>query len=654
MIILRLICPFIYSFILGSAWSLWLKKKFFNSLAPAYLVHILIVLISGLMFNRLSVGIYGGIMIAAIMLAVGLIREGKKSKSYLAGIGKWIGKWWNEGGIVFTLFYIFCLLINSNKRFIMWDEFSHWGMFLKESLRLDSLFCMSPLEFAHKDYVPAITLFETIWCKLNFRYAEPDVYTGIQVFMFSLLMPLFEKFELYSRKNTTGKQEGKKPLILSLGNIVLLFCSVAFVLLIPLVFKTNDAFCFYHSIYCDVPIGIMLYWCLFEVYKEYEDYKYTFLLLTIGVSVLVLLKMTAMALVPLVIGLFILKNIFFTEKKIKGKAFALFVPTIVIPVSLWTWFNLFVMKNLGRLDGIQSYGGMKISSVKEVFTNPVNSSIPYLKTVKDRFFDAIIHRDILIRGSYIAVIIFIVLGFFALAIFSERKNRKKISLAGVWILVSSVYYMLLMYFLYATAFMEHEAVRLASYERYMNSFVISALLFLVAVYYYSEIWRKHFIVFCTVPLLSSLYLFFLHPEVFKQVLPGSITKDEEFIKEYTDSASVIIDSTEEDDSIYIINREGDEGFLWRQRYLCNPRTIGGGSIGSKINEGDIWSEDLKVIELVDILKCYDYVYFAKLDEDFLFKYSDVFDDNEQLVEGQLYKINYTDSIPNRIKLLSTE
>ena len=42
--IIRLIVPFAYSLILGIVWSACAKKKFYNSLAPAYMLHVLLVL----------------------------------------------------------------------------------------------------------------------------------------------------------------------------------------------------------------------------------------------------------------------------------------------------------------------------------------------------------------------------------------------------------------------------------------------------------------------------------------------------------------------------------------------------------------------------------------------------------------------------------
>ncbi len=639
MLLLRFVCPFMYSMIVGTTWSLWFKKKFSSSLAPAYMTHILVVLLCGLIFKRLSIGIYGGCIIATVMLFSYVLKYGKKHELTLSEIRNGISKLWNEGGFVFTVFYVFCVFINLNKRFIYWDEFSHWGMFLKESIRLDSLYCMSPLGFAHKDYVPAITLFEVIWCKLNFRYSEPDVYRGIQIFMFSMLLPMFESFELDSLKLYNSRLSRR---LFQLGAVIL-------VLLVPLIFNTSNAFFFYHSIYCDIAVGIVFYWCVYEAYRKYDDVLYSFLLLTIGISILVLSKMTAMALMPLVIGLFVVRFFMFPENRSSRKEYVFFFPLLAVPVALWMWFNSFVTKCMGKLTDGQSYGGVKISSVKEVFTNPENSAITYLKQVKDAYIDAIIHRDILIHGSYVVVILFIIISFFALTVFATNEVQKKsFVLAGIWTLASGIYYALLMYFLYSTAFSEYEATRLASYERYMNSFVIAALLLLIAVYYDSEIWKNHIKSFYLILIFVAIDLAFLHVGAFDQVLPGNITHDDEMVKAYTDSADLIMNTTTDDDSIYIVKRGDNEDFLWHQRYYCSPRTIGGGSIGPMVYDGDIWSRDIEVDAFVEDLKGYDYIYFQNLDEAFLIKYADAFDDPTQLVNGQIYKIA---DVGSKVKLI---
>ena len=115
--IIRLIVPFAYSLILGIVWSACAKKKFYNSLAPAYMLHVLLVLISGLVFNRLSVGIYGGIILATMVGVIVIIKN--RNNITLNSIYARGRELWNGGVFVFLAFYIFCFLINYSKAFMV-------------------------------------------------------------------------------------------------------------------------------------------------------------------------------------------------------------------------------------------------------------------------------------------------------------------------------------------------------------------------------------------------------------------------------------------------------------------------------------------------------------------------------------------------------
>ena len=627
--------------ILGSAWSILFKKPFFRSLAPAFFSHILLVMIIGMICKRLSVGIFGGIVIAVAVLGFCIVRESKGVwTDTIRAYGKEI---LNSGGIVFIVFYVLCFILNTNKIFLHWDEFSHWGPFLKESLRLDQLYCMSPVNFAHKDYVPAVTIFETIWCRLGFRYTEPDAYRAIQVFMFSLFMPLFEKFYMYASEQFGGDPEGVRETIkhrfLQVGPILL-------VLMIPLIFHTGKGFCFYHSICCDVVFGVLFYWCLYEAYRDCEDYSYQAIVMGIGLSVFVLCKMTAMALFPVVVVLLVGNALFFSGEKPKAKEWGLLLGAIALPLVLWSWYNHFVDNYIANNGGVQSYDGMKLSSLADVFTDPAKSPIPYLSQVKAAYVDALIHRGILIRNSYLTAMLLITVLFVIIAFLSESSKRVKIIAAAVLTSGTGVGYALLMYFLYATAFSESEAVNLASYERYMNSFVLAAVIFLVAVYFDSEIWKRFTEGFGWIVVLLAMDLLILHRDNLRQIPPGNIAHDEGMVEGYSASADdmrsaaeTIMGATDENESIYIIKR-GDMGdYIWRERYYCSPRTIEGGNIGPAVDAGNMWSTDLSPEEFAAALKNFHYIYFAGVDDAFIEKYSSVFDDPSKIKDGALYRIH---------------
>ena len=634
-----LICPLIYSLVLGGVWSACFKKKFSSSLAPAFMVHILLVLLSGLIFKHLSIGVWGGIVIALVAALVLVIKNGKNLNK--DSIRKFVTKLWNEGLLLFLVFYVLCFLLNSTKCFIYWDEFSHWGIFLKESLRLDNFYCTSPMEFYHKDYVPAMTLFETIWCKISFRYLEADVYRAMQVFMFSLLMPMLEKISEYSAKRIAelGKGSALKYRAAQLGAMFL-------VLFVPLLFRTIDGFAFYHTIYCDIAVALIFFWCVYEAYKEPDDKIYQFISLTIAVTVLVLTKMIAMAFLPLIFGVLIVRILLLSKSKMKAIYWALMVPLIGMPVAFWMWFNKFSDKFIVHSGEIQSYDGMSLSQIAEAFGDPAKSSIPYLSVVRESYLKAIFTRNILAFGSYALILILITALFFVMAIFiKDRPEKKKTIAAGIWTILSGIYYAFLMYFMYCTNFEEYEARRLASFERYMNTFIIVALFLLLAVYFESELWKPKKM--RTIPVVAVAVIFAgvvaFYPEGVVQVLPGFVTGDQRSMAVFTNGAEVIESNTGDDAAVYIVVRGDNGDYLRHQEYYCGPRTIGGGSIGPVMYDGDIWSEDLTVEEFIEDLEGFDYIYFSEVDDVFTQKYSGAFEDPTLVANGVIYKIVEIDS-----------
>lgn len=105
--LLPMIFLFLYSVLLGCVWGGWFKKNFSSSLAVAFMTHILLVMLSGMIFKRLSIGIYGGIVIA-IVSGIILVIKNRRNISKQTII-EFIHKNWNEGVFIYTLFYVFAL-----------------------------------------------------------------------------------------------------------------------------------------------------------------------------------------------------------------------------------------------------------------------------------------------------------------------------------------------------------------------------------------------------------------------------------------------------------------------------------------------------------------------------------------------------------------
>ncbi len=630
--IFAFINPLLYCILTGSAWASFFHKRFTQSLPPAFFTQILITLLCGLTIQKLSISLYIGIALALLALAAGLFRSKRRDSSFTLKV--FIEEQWHSGLFLFILFYVFCFVSNHGKRFYSWDEVSHWGRFLKESLRMDKLYCMTPFHLSHKDYVPAVTLFEYIWCRLCRRFVEADVYRAIQVLMFSMLLPIFDKVLLRSREKISAARQTASAGFFT--KIPVLF-SCLLVMLIPLIFNTSNAFTFYHSIYCDYIIGIQLFYCMFAAYTEAPDTRYQLLVLTLGLNTLVLTKMSAMAMLPMVIAFFFVKKIWFSEKKATPASIAgIFIP-LALPVVLWKIFNNFVDIYVPNEGNIQSYDGMHFSDILEVFSDPAGSSISYLGEVRSAFVHALVEEDILLHGSYVAVLILLVGITVLLALLQKGLARRKTGLMALWIFLAGVAHALLMYFLYATSFEEEEAVRLASYTRYMNTYIVAAVLLIAAIYFSTDIWEKyhnHYVI----ATAFAAYLVVFHASAFKQILPGSIAGDYKKIAAMEESANVIIENTPEEARVFIVTRGDDASYPVYLRFYANPRPIYGASYGPAVDENDTSSLNVPAETFFDSAKNYEYLFLNVIDDAFIQTYAEVFADPSLLENHALYKI----------------
>ena len=195
--VIGLAIPFVYLMYTVSIYGVIFKKKIDHVLAISFFVQILIMLITSIVFKSLTAGIFLYALGIAIAYAIAVFRYGIKHF-----ISFFTSSDFGESSIFILVVYLFIYITNYGSFFSDWDEFSHWGIFAKEMYRLDMLYCTSPVTMAHQDYVPAISIFETLWCKLSFRYSDANAYRGIQMLQASMLLPMISSFS--NRKSNTG------------------------------------------------------------------------------------------------------------------------------------------------------------------------------------------------------------------------------------------------------------------------------------------------------------------------------------------------------------------------------------------------------------------------------------------------------------------
>lgn len=601
MIIIRILFPIFYFTITTSAYSVLFKKGLIKSLAPSFFLQILVIMGTAMAFNSFSSGIALCAMISVSVLVVTVIKN-KSVKGLIAT---------NEL-VAFLLVYLLIFITNYGKHYTDWDEFSHWGLFVKETFRLDALFYKSPYGFVHKDYVPAITVFETLYCKLSLRFNEADSYRGIQLLQMSMALPI--AFSGITRSDESIDK------FLAIGSKLLIIIGLPLFLSSPM---------YYHTIYQDLIFGILIFYSMWIVFTE-ENGKYKTFILALALSMLVLSKMAAMAFLPMIVIFYLVYGLLFEKDNVANKVISSII-ALVVPVFSWIGCNKYIDLYVANSGGGQSYDGISIDTVIGIITH--NGAVSYQNIVEKRYFSAIVNEGIIGNASYLVVILIlvIVLGAFAYAL--DGIERRKVLLIDLWIMLAGIAYALLMWILYLTSFSEYEAMNLASFNRYMETYLLAALFIAVGAFaYFSKEKMQTWIVVLAVIVLQNV-IFFVD---FKQLLPGTITGEK---VAYEGETNLLLRETKEDDSICIVMGGDDLTGPVAMEYRCFPRQFGSIRPGKPNSDKDVWSEDLSASELVERLEQYDYVYFWNIDEYFTNEYKDAFVNPENAEIGKLCKVS---------------
>jgi len=606
--VLGLVIPFLYLCLVGGAYAMWARKSLAESLAPTFFVQILIILVSGMVFGSVGLGIIIGVILAIASYVYCFVRD-KSFKTVFDRIPSL-----SLDMLLVTFVYLFIYVINYGKHYHSADEFTHWGVFLRETYRLDALYVTSPLGIIHKDYVPAVTLFEALWCKLSFKLSEANAYRGIQILQVSMLLPVITK-------NNCQDKINKK---------VTYLIKTFTVLSVP-VFITG--LLFYHTIYQDYIYGVLVFFCMWLIVTG--DNSKTFLFeVTLAITILLLTKMTAMAFLPMIVFFYCVYSFYLENGLSKAsirKTLIYGAVMTLVPLAIWKVYTLFSIRNIGVSGGGQSYSGHGLSTLIEVFFK--RGSISYQEDVENSYLQAIVSRGLVGSVPYVQLVLLLFVLVFIFSFFgSNILNKRKIRLTALWILLAGLAYGFLMYYLYMTGFSEYEARELASFDRYMATYIVAAMLLtLGVVLYFTNSFRL--IAVLGIVVLQNM-IFFVNCE---QLLPGNLSVNEAL---YIKEVEHLKNSIPENSSVAVVIRNEMALAGDAVEFYSYPIDVGIVYPGAVQDENNRYCQDYSDDELISLLSKYEYIYFMNIDDEFINRYSGIFETPSDLIRGEIYKVSY--------------
>ncbi len=357
------------------------------------------------------------------------------------------------GLLYFIIFSIYCFFLYKYTGFGNCDEFTHWGPMLKETLRLDGFYTQDASRLImHKDYPPFFTLLEVLFQGFNgFKFHEPFAYVALQLFMFSMLLPIFSNLK-------------KKDWLKSL----LIFISIVLVGLTLDKTETASDYAFvYNSIYVDWCLALFCTYGIYLTYKEEGWGLFRFVYLTLICVTFILMKQMGLVFY-LIILIYAFFKVTFIDKQLDFKMMlkGIFF-LVVIPILFYISWG-YVVK-LYQIDAQFKIGELSISDFFNIIKGNAPEGLEWKYTAFRNYCSNLLHRPLVLHPFKMSY--FVYTGLMMLIIFIAFRFKKDgYFLAGTY-LIGAIGYSIAMLILYTLAFTIDEAPYLASFDRYMASYL---------------------------------------------------------------------------------------------------------------------------------------------------------------------------------------
>ena len=403
--------------------------KYGQALPLIFISSVLILYLSGIIFKSFYIGFYLLVLLSFIGLITLILNI--KNKEF-------INRYLTNGFYLFIIILIVLAIYNYKRCFNIYDEFSHWGPFIKSMYQNNNFYCFDDVYIFHKEYPPFFSLFELLWCYITSSYDEAIITLSIHV---------FEVATLFTFYIDTYNKEFKKTLFLMI---------ISALIMITLDYEENTL----GSIYTDYPM--MLYYVyLFLLTLKVKDNKYSFILLVLSLSMFLLTKQISIALYLVILFLFIC--LYFNKTK---EFFIKLSSIIIFPLLTYKSWSLVIRD----IEVIKQFD----ISINDVLSLS-NGLSDIQASTSSNYLSALIKTGLTNGPLKLPYVLLCVIVLILLILFIKDNIRTKASIISS-IIVSFVGYALLMYVMYMFCFSENEMNRLASYTRYMGSFVTASLI----------------------------------------------------------------------------------------------------------------------------------------------------------------------------------
>ena len=455
--------------------------------------------------------------------------------------------------VAFLFGCVFFIVLFSIKEpfYVSWDEFSHWGPFVKNAKLSDALHIFSEKEFVHPPYYQGTTVLYYIGSFFSREYAEADVFAVYCVFFVACAVSLLPDLKW---KNS--------PVL----------CA-AFLLATPMMFMILPYANYaapYTSIYLDSLVGVFFGAVLSYIITSRHENTSVW---TMAITSLLLLaffqiKDIAVAFCMICMATYAVQLLINRKPGKQWKllivAFLLIVVVPLVGRQLWSTVLTMTGNDSGQFTGIS------VSELVEIIRSDRAGENTWFTDVFNAFLSGLGTVEVVwskISIPLVALIIFVCGTAFGVFAWKKERDFTYLIHALLFVLYFACYLALLLV-IYLCAMSPDEAMRNASMDRYMATFLSGFCIVLLswAITFFEQ-YGKSFAVCVPVCLILAAAV------LFPQSLYVHCTKELTGRKVYEEEIATVMETLPEGSSVWLVQYGENPGEVLEKyifKYLLLP------------------------------------------------------------------------------------
>ena len=610
------------------------KKKIDRTIIASILLLMIPLYIFGLL-GHLKYGIYFNLiafnLLGLLTWIIVLIK--KEFKSFKE-------QFWTSGLKIFTLIFGFLGVTTYARCSTIWDEYTYWSISSKNMYYLDDFANNASSTLYGGLYPPFPTILQYFFCKVIGVYSQGIELFTIQTIGFAFLISIFG----YAKNNKFV------PVLAGLVSIIA----------IPAIFCDQ---LFYYTIYVDSILGIIIGYILFETLNKKEKCKFKYLSVGLAVIALAFTKATGIVVLA-IIGFSLIVKVIISEivslkenenknivlNVLKNRFFKIAIYMIIVGIlsyGSWMVYSRLNERRTTNVDEIEgTYDGNIVkytfSTILKSFISPYSES-EHVQSDMESLYNA--PKDLLDKKYYSsmpfdmsAITWIVVLTIGMIIIYRElkdEKDKKNFCIHSICALLSLGLYIAFIQVSYMTMFSDKEGILHNSAQRYIGSFLMGMMIYVVFSYYKFINQDKITYSNSKLAIIALVVLIFtpMKPIFDVTINSGYYNLKTRYVHERTSLVSDEIKKVvDEKSKIYIIHQTpGMDTYGIAFRYYLTP--VQTSSVNEMMENGKVSKENM----INDMYNNYDYVFVANTNEYFNNNYKDIFE-NRNIEEWSLYKI----------------